>query len=174
MSQDMPWKNKGDTRRQQPTQDCWHGSQGRGQDSMAHADLRPPSSSPFPHGLWQAAREPLGPVRGGQPSDNSPPAWPLPCLTPCRRQSPHSKQPHGRCRHTAQSGRRTNRQTRMMHTQIDRKLDGGTVSHTVTCIRASGESFKSGWLLSNNNCVFVSEHLTSFRFLDNWTDAITK
>ncbi|KAK9541329.1 hypothetical protein VZT92_001382 [Zoarces viviparus] len=71
----MPSKNKGDTRRQQPTQDCWHGSQGRGQDSMAHVDLRPPSSSfPFPHGLRQAAREPLGPVRGGRPSDNSPPA----------------------------------------------------------------------------------------------------
>lgn len=60
----------------------------------------PPSSSSFPHGLWQAAREPLGPVRGGQPSDNSLPAWPLPCLTPCRRQSPHSQQPHWRCRHT--------------------------------------------------------------------------
>ncbi|CAB1460276.1 unnamed protein product [Pleuronectes platessa] len=41
-SQDMPGRNKSDTRRQQPTQDCWHGSQGRGQDSMAHADLGPP------------------------------------------------------------------------------------------------------------------------------------
>ena len=71
VSQDMPGKDKSDTRRQQPTQDCWHGSQGRGQDSMAHADLGPP---PFPHRLRQAAREPLGPVRGGQPSDNSPPA----------------------------------------------------------------------------------------------------
>lgn len=38
----QPGKNKGDTRRQQPTRDGWHDSQGRGQDSMAHVDLRSP------------------------------------------------------------------------------------------------------------------------------------
>lgn len=156
MSEDMPGKCKGDTRRQQPTQDRWHDSQGRGQDSMAYVDLRPPSSSPFPHRLWQAAREPLGPVRGGQPSDNSPPAWPLPCLTPCRRQSPHSKQPHGRCRHTAQSGRHTNRQMCMKSTQIDRKLDGGTVCLALRCKHAYDKSFKSGWLLYSNRKGFYN------------------
>lgn len=106
MSEGMQGKEKGDKRRQLPTRDCWSSCQGRGKDSMATIILRHPFFSVRPHRLWQAAREPRGPVRGGQPSDNFPPAWPLPCLTPYRRQSPHSKQPYRRRVHTAHLGGR--------------------------------------------------------------------